>query len=248
MLTPRNDHSPIPTLLDGDGSTSVESNSAKAACLNNFLYLLQSQLYSSNRCKILTSHNYCSLCPIHCPAQLLYIEESVLELLAGLDISKSTGSNGISPKTLKSTSLSTVLHRYARCSNSKSQLAHFPTSWKLGRITPIPEGTDKSLPSGYRPISLLPVASEHIEHHVKTTIEKFLQKFLQASRVSCPTGFTVSVLIRVLDDWQHALDQGNEVCIEFIDVSKAFDTVPHLHAIAPKSSEMGLDPYLIRWS
>jgi len=43
---------------------------------------------------------------------------------------------------------------------------------------------------------------------------------------------TVSALIRVLDDWQRALDQGNEVCVVFSDVSKAFDTASL--TIAPK--------------
>ena len=57
---------------------------------------------------------------------------------------------------------------------------------------------------------------------------------------------TVSALIKVLDDWQRALDQGCEVCVVFFDVSKAFDTVPHL-PLLQKLSEIGLDPYLIRW-
>ena len=57
---------------------------------------------------------------------------------------------------------------------------------------------------------------------------------------------TVSALIKVLDDWQRALDQGCEVYIVFFDVSKAFDTVPHL-PLLQKLSEIGLDPYLIRW-
>ena len=38
---------------------------------------------------------------------------------------------------------------------------------------------------------------------------------------------TVSALIQVVDDWQRALDQGNEVCAVFSDISKAFDTVSH---------------------
>ena len=57
---------------------------------------------------------------------------------------------------------------------------------------------------------------------------------------------TVSALIRVLDDWQRALDQGNEVCVVFFDVSKAFDTVTHL-PLLHKLREISLDPYLIRW-
>jgi len=57
---------------------------------------------------------------------------------------------------------------------------------------------------------------------------------------------TVSVLIRGLDDWQCDSDQGNKVCVVFFDVSKAFDTVPHL-PLLKLLSEIGLDPYLIRW-
>ena len=68
-----------------------------------------------------------------------------------------------------------------------------PTSWKLGRITPIPKGTNKSLPSCYRPISVLPVASKLIECHIKAwqllkNLYRYVLQFLQASGVSCPTG------------------------------------------------------------
>ena len=36
------------------------------------------------------------------------------------------------------------------------------------------------------------------------------------------------VRIRAIDDWLLALDQGFEVCVVFFDISKAFDTVPHV--------------------
>jgi len=48
-------------------------------------------------------------------------------------------------------------------------------------------------------------------------------------------------------DWHRALDQSNEVCVAFFDVSKAFDTVPHL-PLLQKLIEIGMDPYLIRWT
>jgi len=58
---------------------------------------------------------------------------------------------------------------------------------------------------------------------------------------------TVSALIRVLDDWHRASDQGNEVCVVFFDVSKAFDIVPHL-LLFQKLIEIGMNPFLIRWT
>ena len=57
---------------------------------------------------------------------------------------------------------------------------------------------------------------------------------------------TISALIKVVDDWSKALDQGSEVCVVFFDVSKAFDKVPHLPLIQ-QLQELYVDPYLIRW-
>ena len=56
---------------------------------------------------------------------------------------------------------------------------------------------------------------------------------------------SVSALVKVIDDWAWALDQGNEVCVIF-DVRKAFDRVPHL-TLLHQLQELALDPYLLRW-
>ena len=243
------DYSSIPTLLDGDGTTTVESSSAKAACLNNFFFTCFNQNYPPLTEEVQDpDFTYGSLGPSNCPADLLCTEESILELLAGLDVSKSTGTDGISPRMMKSTSLS-IAPSLCKLFNLSISTGTFPSAWKLGRITPISKRTNNSLPSGYRPISVLPVASKLIERHVKATVEHFLQ--VNAPISSSQWGFmsnrsTVSALIKVLDDWQRALDQGCEICVVFFDVSKAFDTVPHL-PLLQTLSEIGLDPYLIRW-
>ena len=94
------DYSSSPTLLDVDGSTAVESSPAKAAYLNNFLYTCFNHNYPplTDAAQDL-DFTYHSLCPSYSSAQLLCTKESVLELLAGLDIlSKSTSSDGISPR------------------------------------------------------------------------------------------------------------------------------------------------------
>jgi len=243
-------YSSIPTLLDSERSATVKSSSAKADCLNSFFYSCFNRSFPP-----LTDLNqvldpvYDSLCPSACPAEFLCSEESVLELMAGLDITKSTGSDGISPRMLKSTSLSTA-RTLCKLFNLTISTGIFPTAWKLGRITPIPKGTVNTLPSGYRPISVLPATSKLIECHVKAVMEEFLAKHapISAKQWGFMSGrSTVSALIRVLDDWHRALDQGNEVCVVFFDVSKAFDTVPHL-PLFQKLIEIGMDPYLIRWT
>ena len=241
--------SSIPTLLDVANSASMESSSAKADCLNKYFYTC----FNHNHPPLTTLDNdldliYGSLCPQNCPVELLCTEEAVLELLVGLDISKSCGNDGISPRMLKSTSFS-ITSSLCRLFNLSISTGQFPSAWKLGRITPIPKGSNKTLPSGYRPISVLPVVSKLIERHVKAVLETYLLTNAPISEKQW--GFmcgrsTVSALIRVVDDWQRALDQGNEVCAVFFDISKAFDTVPHL-PLLHTLIEIGIDPYLIRW-
>ena len=125
----------------------------------------------------------------------------------------------------------------------------FPSEWKVARVVPVPKGTDKTLPSGFRPISILPVMSKLIERHVKSIIENHLQNNAPVS--SRQWGFmssrsTVSALINVMNDLSQALDQDHEVCIVFFDVSKAFDTVPHL-PLLETLEKLDVDRYLLRW-
>ena len=223
---------------------------AKATTLNNFFYTCfnkeQPPLSNSQ-----PEFMYTMLCPSNCPTELLCTEESVQEMLMQLDTSKSTGSDGISPKMLKCTSIVSFSIAWLLCNlfNLSISTGTFSSEWKIGRITPIPKGTNKSHPSGYRPVSVLPVVSKLIERHVKDAVENFLKSCSPISTKQW--GFmskcsTVSALIRVVEDWLHALDQGFEVCVVFFDISKAFDTVPHL-ALLRQLRELGLDPYLIRW-
>ena len=117
-------------------------------------------------------------------------------------------------------------------------------AWKRGRITSTSKERNNSLPSGYRLISILPTVNKLIGRYVKVIIEDFLQ--LHAPISPGQWGFMSNCsTVSALNDWLSAIDQGNEVCVVFFDVSKAFDTVHHL-ALLHKLNELGLDPYLLR--
>ena len=88
-----------------------------------------------------------------------------------------------------------------------------------------------------------------IERHVKDLILDHLSKYALISPHQW--GFmthcsSVSALIKVLDDWTCALDEGHEICVIFFDVHKAFDRVPH-QSLLQQMQCMNLDPYLLRW-
>ena len=56
----------------------------------------------------------------------------------------------------------------------------------------------------------------------------------------------VSALFKVIDDWNYALDQGNEICAIYFDVCKVLDTVPHL-PLSQTMDKLGLNGYILRW-
>ena len=236
------DSSTLPTLQDK--GISIDSNIDKANVLNRFFYSC-----FNNSCLPLTdSLPAFELETDNCPSFLLSTEESVLGLLHTLDTTKSTGCDGISPKMLKHTA-SSVAPLLSKLINLSISTGKFPKEWKLARVVPIPKGTNRNLPAGYRPISILPVVTKIIERHVKDIILDHLASCAPISPRQW--GFmthrsSVSALIRVIDDWSHALDEGYEVCVIFFDIRKAFDQVPH-QSLLQQLQHMNLDPYLLRW-
>ena len=87
--------------------------------------------------------------------------------------------------------------------------------------------------------------SKLIERRVKAVLEIYIQMNASISEKKWGLIYgrsTRSALLQVVDDWQRALDQGNEVCVMFFDISKAFDTMPHL-PLLHKLIEIGTDPY-----
>ena len=130
-------------------------------------------------------------------------------MLMQLNTSKSTGIDGISLKMLKCASLvsSSTAHLLSNLFNLSISTGTFPAAWKVEGITPIPKGTNNLHPSGYRPISVLPVVTKLIEHHIKDVIETCLKSCCPIS--TGQWGFmakqsTVSALIRVVEDWLYA--------------------------------------------
>ena len=114
---------------------------------------------------------------------------------------------------------------------------------------PLPKGPNRSSPSGYRPISLLPIVSKTLEKHVSTRVRDHLAITTPISSSQwgfMPERSTTSALITVVNEWLQALDAGNEICVIFFDVRKAFDSVPHI-PLLNRLAEIELPPAIIRW-
>ena len=110
-----------------------------------------------------------------------------------------------------------------------------PSDWKVSRVTPIYKKGDASLASNYRPISLLPLVAKLQERIVHVALQDHLlsQKAISPSQFGFrPHSSTQEALVHMTQLWhQHLEDGGSSLCV-FLDLAKAFDTVPHQGVIS----------------
>lgn len=115
--------------------------------------------------------------------------------------------------------------------NASIQAGAFPTEWKKANISAVYKGKgSKSDASSYRPISVLPVLGRILEKLVAEQLSYYCEatnsipnaQFGFRKHSSCE-----QAILSALDNWSVALDEGKFVGALLVDLSKAFDTVPH---------------------
>ena len=117
--------------------------------------------------------------------------------------------------------------------NSSLRSSDIPTEWKRSSIVPIPKGAKlTSDPKCYTPISLLPIVSKVLERHVYNFVWEHLEDTGQIP--DNQWGFTqgkstVTALLSTFNSVYQYMELGFEVILLFLDISKAFDSVPHVY-------------------
>ena len=112
-------------------------------------------------------------------------------------------------------------------------MGQVPACFKHASVVPIHKKVDRSLATNYRPISLLPSLSKILERLVLTQLRHLVsqnagnlilspEQFAYRDNQSCEDLLAICV-----NDWQRALDRGHFVAIALLDLSKAFNSVPH---------------------
>ncbi|MCP4587053.1 reverse transcriptase family protein, partial [Pseudoalteromonas sp.] len=105
----------------------------------------------------------------------------------------------------------------------------YPSIWKRARIAAIPMIIGSANPFDYRPVSVLPLLSKIFEHWLLLLLEPFLKTHF--SQFGFKKGSSTEDAIGHL---QHLVAQGLQSCprsgkviIASLDVTRAFDQVPH---------------------
>ena len=170
------------------------------------------------------------------------------EVLNALKPNRSCGPDSIPSFVLKSAS-NIVAPHLTTIINISLASGSFPNSWKLADVKPLHKSGDKDQLTNYRPISLLPSCSKVIEKIVRYQ----LTHHLESNNLIYPlqSGFrkhhsTATTLLRCMNEWFTAIDDGFFVGVVFLDLSKAFDSVDHL-LLQDKLTTIGIAPSARRW-
>lgn len=154
-------------------------------------------------------------------------ENEVRKAIKNLSTKKAAGYDEIPIKFIKMTSRQ-LTGPVTIIVNKCIQQNLFPECMKLANITPIYKKKDKLNKDNYRSVNLLIALSKIFEkllsdqmcEHMKALFHSYLSGFRKAH--GCQ-----DILTRLTEDWRQALDNGDSIGVVAIDLSKAFDCMPH---------------------
>ena len=128
------------------------------------------------------------------------------------------------------------------CVNKSFENGAFPDCLKEANVSPIFKKDDPLDKENYRPVSILPLLSKVFEKLIYKQLSNYAESFL--SSILC--GFRKvhnnqqHALFKLLHSWQKELDQKGFVVTILMDLSKAYDCIPHDLLIA-KLESYGID-------
>ena len=218
----RRSSSSIPPLCSN--GLCFQSDADKANCLNSFF------ISCLNKSALPLNPIPPSTPSFPCPSSFLCSESVIISLISHLPSKTASGPDGISSWMLKSTS-SSIASPLCHIFNLSISSGLVPLDWKSSFVVPIPKSAPtSSSPSNYRPISLLSLVSKLLEKHIHT----LLYDFCISNNLISPFQFgflpyrsTISALLYSTHTIFSLLETYSSVCGAFLDLRKAFDSVPH---------------------
>lgn len=167
-------------------------------------------------------------------------EYDIFDILTSLKPDTATGEDTIPPKLVRlaASELSVPL---ADIINQSIEKHMFLSNHKIASVTPCFKKDDNLLKENYRPISVLNAFSKVFERFISNQLSSYFNNILSKYLSAYRKGYSCQhVLLRLIEQWKKALDENKVAGAILIDLSKAFDCLPHDLLIA-KLAAYGLD-------
>ena len=167
--------------------------------------------------------------------------------MQNVDVTKASGCDGFGNRIIKLCAEG-LCPSFTTLINRSFVLGKYPSQWKLANIIPLYKKENRHFKTNYRPVSLLPCLSKLCE---KVAFKRlydylieigFLYNFQSGFR---PGDSTVNQLLYIVHQIYLAFEQGKEVRVVYLDISKAFDRVWHRGLL--KLESLGICGSLLHW-
>ena len=174
--------------------------------------------------------------------------QDMQKALKSLNPSKSPGPDAIHPRILRELHLELAPPLKYLFDKTISE-GKIPDAWKVAEVRPIFKKGDKKSPGNYRPVSLTSVVCKVFEGFVRNALNKHFsdQCLLSDSQYGFTSGRScVTQLLTTINDWMTDIDEDKPVDAIYLDLAKAFDTVPHQRLVS-KLRGYGIRGSLLQW-
>ena len=156
-------------------------------------------------------------------------ETYIKNLLKRVNPSKSTGFDDIPPKLVK-LAYEELSQPITDLVNECIRALKYPHDMKKAEVSPIYKIQKENdlLKENYRPVSILPILGKVLEIVMADQLKLFFNDIFDVKlgayrkRYGCD-----NILVRLLEKWKKALDENKIIGTLLMDLSKAFDCIPH---------------------
>ena len=223
-----------PTIILSEDNVITSDQTSVSNVLNDFYVNVAKDIGTDHTPCDITTHPSCHLITSNIPTPIPFnfkpisiTKENIQSFISKSGSKKATGVDGIPAKIFKSCSR-TISEPLSKLINFSLVTSTFPNRLKQAQVIPVYKKKDPLDKHNYRPTSILPFVSKLYERSINLQLsahfENFFNPFLGAFRqgMGCQ-----STLLRLVEDWRGALDRHEYVAAVLMDLSKAFDCLPH---------------------